>query len=789
MIVVKEVKGDAVEVAVEKKEERDILSPTFLVMEQIREELKCRGLSGTDSQASEKINNLISKIKGNPRVLEIKKNILAQNPEERDMDDEDRQAISDLVDKYVKLNQKKAGAEEIENIKEHILREERAAIEKIKTADISEWSKKNTGAYLLDDSAFGGKNLADDQREYLKDFIDELNKNVYGAIDKKNKEKDRYLKMHSDNQKVVNPVPSDKERLAAKNERDDKAKFLLEKLDLARTAYIKKDIEAEKKSSVLWKVLKIGSLGQYGQEHENVKNEYYETLKAYKDEMLASGESMESLVNYLNMDERLNRENTRLDIKAEDIKYENSNVGLVIVNGYMRIVNSYKSIGENDKSKFVKYSKKILAGLALGGVAAVVAASGAPAGASLATATVARFFVCSVSATGFKPLFEGIAEESNKMRSSKEAKLFGKNMKTETGEADLDAISALLNEKIKKIDAEMQKQKQWQRFRTVGAVLSAVLISEFGKNAVDGAKELIWPHESISGGITYGDQGAAAEAMQSHAQEAVIGKGAEINLNIGGHGSSVESTLIEHLKNTGMDAEQAGREAHEMVLDYAHEKGFSNGVENFNLVHEGAGIKILDGKIIDIHDAIGFGNLHEHADVSQAHVQATEAVSQHAQAAAENANIYENFIHEDRSAFWNSNTELNRLDQLLTFEKISYQGIGSVPMETTVAGQTHIDELTSKMNDLRAVMSSEFKKATFSFFGLDDGADASILHTKASDYIKEHAQDKSVKIFNSLKSALGPEQVKQLKLDPRIGEETGTWSKRVITVLLKSSKN
>jgi len=438
-------------------------------------------------------------------------------------------------------------------------------------------------------------------------------------------------------------------------EQSEKEKELMAKLEEARKAFIEKDEEAEKKKlsfkNVLWKTLKIGSLGEYEKEHEDAKNKYYAALKNYKDEMLAFGrirteEDVKKFVDFLNVSEDLSRKSARIDVKAKDSKWW-SKAG----RGYMRIVEWYKNIGKDDKSKLVRFLKKASVGLAIGGGVAFAGGAFAGAAGSFGAAALWRLFSVSVSATGFKGMFEGIAENKRKKDSSKEVESIVKNSKLEgSGEMQADLVSQNLDKMIEEIDRKMQKDKKYARWRSGAAILTAGTISYLGqlfgremagniKNYFHNMPMTMDQHVPASiGGNSHIGAGSSYEDYQMDGKTKIPGwyeqmhpeakpiPGAEdvfkaeqfVDLKPIGSGGSIEGSIIEHLKQNpdliekynqlnGGRKFDAGQIAHRMFTEY--------GVENkpFDLVHEGAQVNLsADGLHIESvtgDDHMGF--LHE----------------------------------------------------------------------------------------------------------------------------------------------------------------------------------
>ncbi len=610
---------------------------------------------------------------------------------------------------------------------------------------------------------------------------------------------------------------------APKKEIDENiVRELKARLDEARMAYVQKDIEAEKKSGALWKILRVGSLGNYTQEHDMAKNEYYAALKEYKDEMLAGGD-VEKAVRILNMEERLDRDSLRCDLEMQ-----NAGLGKRVAAKYQKMIEKYKAIGQNDKSKAVKIGKKLLAAGAVGVVAGGIAMSGgmvAGAAGTLAGATVARLFSSSISAFGFKAMLEDLAEKGKEKKSREEAAgLIFKNT-NEARELDFDAIRRALDAKIEDIDKKMQEQKQWQRRRYFASFAAALAFSYagqyIGEKAIHGLHEAFGQHniDVVPGHGAVGDpsvhkfagpesgKGAFTnyDSVKSALPVEAVPKAEHIiNLDSIKTGGSIEGSIKHYLENNPKLVGQynqmhpghkfdAGKIAHRMFLELKPEdqKDLIHAGAQVHLTSDGLHIQSVTGDAHTGHLPVHEASLHAHASDLQSTGTGHEnlprghwAVRKHLEANVDNAsdvsdNAYGNFMHDNQNMLLDAKAELSRLNRDLMFEQIGHEGIGSVPLENTVAGQEHI-------NAVREAITKEFSKVMRSFFG--EYSDPAILKMNAGEYVKSHLGDKSVKIFKGLKATLTPEQIKKFRIDPVSGESVKTWSTRIVTVLLKNIK-
>jgi len=364
---------------------------------------------------------------------------------------------------------------------------------------------------------------------------------------------------------------------------------LIRQLEANRWAYIKKDVEAERKASVFRKLFKLGSLGQYSQEHEEVKSKYYESLKACVAKRIERGRDTKEMVAFLEVGEYFSRESMRADIRAE-----NSSWGEKAVDGYMKMVNRYRAIGENDSSKKVKFAKKILAGLAVGGVATGVALGGglvAGAAGSIVGATAVRMFSLSVSATGFKAIAEKMADSAREKNSVKKSNEISK----EAG-FDADILRGKLNEIIENIDSDMQKNKQTARLRTLGSFLTATVISDlgqyFGPKSIEAIKHYFQHEPAIPTGVN-----PAGTGVQEVAKTAVKGMAAEKIHEVGAVHESGAQTFNEAVENSNAENFKEAAERAGEFPPAAHTETFAEAMERAGEIpsHPAGGEDVVSG--------------------------------------------------------------------------------------------------------------------------------------------------------------------------------------------------
>jgi hypothetical protein len=349
--------------------------------------------------------------------------------------------------------------------------------------------------------AYANGSIPEDAREKAErikneNIIKKLEEDKMSGSERLKKERDASIEKYFGAMKNYKPEAQTVELSAEekkKREENEKLQALEKEVEETRKEFIRKDMEAEKESSKFWKLFRIGSLGEYKKEHEEARERYYEALRTYKERYLdvhgINEKAVSELVKFFDIKEHLSLDDARRDVSNEKAGWPKK-----IWNGYMGMIDRYRKIGENDKSTFKKYSKKIAAvavtiGVATGAAMAGGAAAGAIAGSAavasgaMGGALLVRSFTIGVSSTGYKALLEGWALGSKNRKSAKEAEEIIKNAKVEgAGEMQADLINERLNKKIGSIDGVMQKQKQWKRFRTFLAIGTALTVSQAGQH-------------------------------------------------------------------------------------------------------------------------------------------------------------------------------------------------------------------------------------------------------------------------------------------------------------------
>jgi len=608
-------------------------------------------------------------------------------------------------------------------------------------------------------------------------------------------------------------------------EADKKIAELGKQLEEARKSYIAEDEKAEKIKlsfkSVLWKTLKIGGLGEYEKEHTAVKNRYDEALKTYKDEFLKAGlvedaEDVKIMVDFLNITETCSREDARIDLRANSSNWWDKASG-----GYLKIVESYKNIGKDDKSKFVRFAKKALVGVVIGG--GVAFAGGAAAGAmgTLAGAMAFRLFTMSVSATGFKGMLEGWADKKRIKDSAKEAENISRNSKIEgVDEMQADLISQNLDQIIAELDKKMQKGKQTAWARSLGAFLSAAVISDlgqmFGREITSSIKEYFSGSQMpVFGGGTastehFGGKGGPFENIAKfggvHPVEAPIVEGAGIiELDPIKTGGSIEGSIREYLEShpdliekynaselSGGRKFDAGQIAFRMFdeLSKNHDVVDLPAGTKINLSADGLHIKDIPGLDLDaIHDKVAEGASATATKQPQVEV-VPDAEKPKVNVIPSEQATAESLDRANNSAF-GKNID-NLLAQLRNDQATFSEDSGPAVSPNPGFGSEWAENVRNNRMFFvllqKNIFSGDLEKATDIFrkeMTQDGNWDdiKNMTFAEATEKSNWRTSDKISSLFNGLKEVLGNENIR-----PEINETMEKWTERVIDVAAKQAK-
>jgi len=268
-----------------------------------------------------------------------------------------------------------------------------------------------------------------------------------------------------------------------------------------------------------------------------------------------------------------------------------------IKNHSMELVERYKKL---------PLSKKIAIGAAFGIAALSAGYAGAAVAGFVGSAAMARrMFIGVVTGTTVSLAFEARGKKKTEENMQKEMKDLEKNIKRLSEEEKIKLIIEHINRDIKDEDNKINKIKN-ANFRHMGYGIMA--------GTIVGSGALSYGFHKIAGMLGLGHHEIPVHGKTPSNLNNVMGTNVpEENLRelqVIGKGSSVERTLIDHFKGSGMSAEEAGGKAHLMAQEYAHNHGLKDG----SLVHEKAWIKLDSSgeKIVDINDSKGFGDLPEY---------------------------------------------------------------------------------------------------------------------------------------------------------------------------------
>jgi hypothetical protein len=243
---------------------------------------------------------------------------------------------------------------------------------------------------------------------------------------------------------------------------DPSREQMLEKLlEESRKSYVDLDYKMDKDSSSVRKFFGLSrkKLGNFNDAFETAKLNYENRLRAYVKEKIKGGiisaEKAESLTNFIIKDEYV-----KLAELRDETRIENSPLSEKIKRGAQKIIDRYRKM-----PLWAKMS--IGSGLAVSGIGV---------GASVGW----RVFCGAVSVTGYKQMFEGIAQKLQGKKDEKEIMSTIKNSKIEgMGPVQRELLLKNLETAIQDIDQKMQKKKQakrWRTFTAVGAGIGTAIV-------------------------------------------------------------------------------------------------------------------------------------------------------------------------------------------------------------------------------------------------------------------------------------------------------------------------
>jgi hypothetical protein len=243
---------------------------------------------------------------------------------------------------------------------------------------------------------------------------------------------------------------------------EQKIEFLGKLLEQQRMEYARLDYQMDKNASAFKKIFGLGKRDQFGEfshQYEQARMRYQDTLKAYVKEIsktqLTNEEDSRILAEFVSKGEM-----TKLAEARNDIRIGNSPRMEWLKRGSQKIVDRYR--------KLPLWAKV--------GMGAGLVVSGAGVG----IMTGYRAFGAAASATGYKQMFEGIAQKLQSKKDIKEAEKIVRNSKVEgMGEVQKELLLKNLDSAIQNIDKKIQKKKMWGKFRTwmaVGASAGTIIV-------------------------------------------------------------------------------------------------------------------------------------------------------------------------------------------------------------------------------------------------------------------------------------------------------------------------
>lgn len=395
-------------------------------------------------------------------------------------------------------------------------------------------------------------------------------------------------------------------------ERAERLAELQKELDEARMRYAREDYGTHnvisKIKSILGIQLNSRKIDRVNAYYNDYRIKLTELLDLRLEELKSKGlggeelkREMGELIKYFNFDEKINLFDAHTEARGKVWEEKFGKAPGWMAEKSSKFINWYRK---------VDWKKKMAFNVALGlsGVGAVVLGTNR---------------IVSGAITGV-----GVAGVLEARHRKKEAKLAEKNKEAmlKNFEDAEDKFTFIMNELQTKIDGcdkslKIEKDKARAR-RLIGTVagvfvgsgalswlvgksgagswvaeklgLSAVPDDLSAKEASKELKREYWKNYFDK----YGETGKSS--LSEEAQKIVgaeTGKHVE-NLLTVREGSSLEGTLIEHFKGTGMSAEEAGRKAHQVALEYANRLGLEKGPHS--LIHPGARIQLEGDKIFSI---------------------------------------------------------------------------------------------------------------------------------------------------------------------------------------------
>ena len=434
---------------------------------------------------------------------------------------------------------------------------------------------------------------------------------------------------------------------------------LKKEVEEARKKFAKVDYDEDKKISFFRRILgkRIGGINT--DTRRNAQSEYRAKLRefsSYEVDKLKKGDladdemksKIEELVKYFDTDEKINLYEARTNARAED--WENK-IGGKMMKKSGDFVNWYR------KQSIWKKGALGVA-LAASGIFVTATGMGAIGGAVVGAANIGkRALGGAATGAGITAVLEARHRKAEKNMADGKRTEFMAQLEGEEAEVKFNFLMEKLDAETRGYgkDLKTEKRKAWERkaigfgvgaFVGSGAMgdllgkgLHAAGETDTYKTALSYWKEKITNFFASSDAEPLADTNADSfnsegiirsvyedksipdvkisadtqvqatqpeEAYAAPEENVSIVEEQKIDLQVE-RGSSLEGTIIKHLRSAGMDAHEAGMKAHLMSVAYADENNLDKGA--YSLIHPGAHIEIsADGKIVNISgdDRLGY---------------------------------------------------------------------------------------------------------------------------------------------------------------------------------------
>jgi len=313
-----------------------------------------------------------------------------------------------------------------------------------------------------------------------------------------------------ESEKLVNPEAKaedaedgEKQEMTEEEKKAAELRQISVDLEMSRKEFMAKDSEMDKHKSVLekLKVLATGNtpnLGAFQEEYDAVSANYQKSLETFKNALIAESmgdnEDAEIISKFVEEGEMVNMKKAKAEAQMEAAPFSEK-----IKNGFLNIAEKYRSL---------PIKNKLTIGVGLAGAGFVAGVAGGAMAAGAGTLMLGnRIFSSAVSATGFKAMFDSMAESGIHYRginikgeNEKAEEATQKNIKeslAENGEVDFEKFSSKMKEKIAGMNEKFQKEKYSQKMRTVMAIGAGVAMAGIGKYVGGQASEYIRDHGGV----------------------------------------------------------------------------------------------------------------------------------------------------------------------------------------------------------------------------------------------------------------------------------------------------